>query len=115
MNDSYSAIYDAVRSRISGCNVSDAVHDVLRSADIHYQVSLATQEFVLAGLEMQRPSVVFRPRLFIDENKWCALYGDNVQDGVAGFGDSPLEAMIDFDAQWRKRLTQSTETAIEAN
>jgi len=22
---------------------------------------------------------------------WCALYGDNLQDGVVGFGESPEE------------------------
>ena len=35
-----------------------------------------------------------------------ALYGENLQDGVAGFGDSPALAMADFDLQWEKKLTQ---------
>jgi hypothetical protein len=35
---------------------------------------------------------------------WCALYGENIQDGVAGFGKSPSLAMIDFDANWFKEL-----------
>jgi hypothetical protein len=48
----------------------------------------------------QRPSVLFRPAVFIDGNQWCALYGENLQDGVAGFGDSPAEAMWDFDKNW---------------
>lgn len=51
-----------------------------------------------------RPSVLFRPSLSIDGNQWCALYGTNLQDGVAGFGDTPEAAMKDFDAQWRKAL-----------
>lgn len=32
MSDSYQAIYDAVRSRISGGNIADAVTEVARSA-----------------------------------------------------------------------------------
>lgn len=48
--------------------------------------------------------VNLKPRMFIDGDKWCALYGDNLQDGVAGFGDSPNEAMIDFDKAWYKKL-----------
>lgn len=52
----------------------------------------------------QAPSVLYRPRIFIDGDKWCALYGDNLQDGVAGFGDSPAEAMYDFDQNWTKKL-----------
>jgi hypothetical protein len=27
---------------------------------------------------------VLRPRIFIDGNQWCVLYGENLQDGVAG-------------------------------
>lgn len=49
-------------------------------------------------------AVLFRPRIFIDGNQWCALYGDNIQDGVAGFGDSPDEAMAEFDKAWRAAL-----------
>lgn len=53
---------------------------------------------------MTGPSVLYRPRLSIDGNKWCALYGDNSQDGVAGFGVSPAEAMADFDKNWFAKL-----------
>lgn len=50
------------------------------------------------------PSYMLRPSLSIDGNKWCALYGDNLQDGVAGFGDSPSAAFSDFDKKWVQRL-----------
>jgi len=50
------------------------------------------------------PSYRYRPRLSIDGNQWCALYGDNLQDGVAGFGDSPEAAYWDFDRAWRAKL-----------
>lgn len=46
------------------------------------------------------PSVIYKPRLFIDGDQWCALYGDNLQDGVAGFGDTPDKAMRDFNKNW---------------
>jgi hypothetical protein len=46
------------------------------------------------------PSAIYRPSISIDGNKWCALYGENPQDGVAGFGDTPGEAMADFDKNW---------------
>jgi len=51
------------------------------------------------------PHVLMRPRLFIDGNQWCALYGSGVQGGVAGFGSSPRDAMCDFDSKWSKRLS----------
>lgn len=50
------------------------------------------------------PSVIWKPRLFIDGNQWCALFGEDLQSGVAGFGDSPAEAMWDFDKTWYAKL-----------
>lgn len=50
------------------------------------------------------PATIWRPSLSIDGNKWCALYGLSLQDGLAGFGDSPAEAMADFNRNWCKKL-----------
>lgn len=50
------------------------------------------------------PSVLYRPSISIDGNQWCALYGENLLDGVVGFGDSPAEAMAAFDKEWAKKL-----------
>lgn len=51
-----------------------------------------------------RPCVVFKPTLSLDGNMWCALFGDNLQEGVAGFGETPSKAMYAFDAAWTKGL-----------
>ena len=51
-----------------------------------------------------RPCNVYKPKLFIDGNQWCALFGDNLQDGVAGFGNSPQKAFEDFDRNWVKTI-----------
>jgi len=45
-------------------------------------------------------SYIWRPRLYMDGNSWCALYGENLQDGCCGFGDTPKQAMEDFDKKW---------------
>jgi hypothetical protein len=52
----------------------------------------------------QRPSYILKPRIFIDGNMWCVLYGENLQDGVAGFGKSPELACQDFDKNWLSEL-----------
>lgn len=44
--------------------------------------------------------VLMRPALSVDGKQWCALYGENLQDGCAGFGDTPAAAMADFDKNW---------------
>lgn len=105
MSDSYQAIYDAVRSRISNGDVGSAVADAARQAfDISHLTSAVAQEYVAAAQEQQRPSVLFRPALSIDGNQWCALYGEDLQSGVAGFGDSAAQAMADFDRAWFAKL-----------
>lgn len=53
--------------------------------------------------DRERPSTRLRPRIFQDGNKWCALYGDNLQEGVGGFGDTPEQAFADFDREWMER------------
>lgn len=53
-----------------------------------------------AASEYQRPSVVFKPKLFRDGDMWCALLGENLQEGVAGFGENPAKAMWAFDTAW---------------
>lgn len=57
-----------------------------------------------AASDATRPSVLLRPKLFIDGHQWCALYGENLQDGLAGFGDTPAGAMYDFDINWTKSI-----------
>ena len=34
------------------------------------------------------------------------LYGDNMQEGVAGFGKSPRAALRAFDEAWKKNLPE---------
>lgn len=98
MSDMYQPIYDAVRSRISNGDIGAAVRDVAWSLlDISHAKQLVQDEIVAVAYEMRRPSVLFRPTISLDGNKWCALYGSNLQDGVAGFGDTPAEAMTNFD------------------
>lgn len=106
MGDAYQAIYDATRSRIHGGDMQQAMETALREAFGRAdQFMQAVQiEYLSAAYEQQRPSVVFRPKVYIDGNQWCALYGDNLQDGVAGFGDSPDQAMREFDKAWGEKL-----------
>ena len=64
----------------------------------------AAQERYAASCESNRPSTIYKPRLYIDGDKWCALYGENIQDGVAGFGSSPDGACRAFDSAWYAEL-----------
>lgn len=103
--DNYQPIYDAVRSRLSNCDVGKAVQDAIGSGlDASQMIYSVGQEFLTTAMKSAEPCVLYRPSLSIDGNKWCALYGDNLQDGVAGFGDSPELAMMAFNKAWSEKL-----------
>lgn len=73
------------------------------SANSHLAAGARENDYQ-ASLERREPSYMYRPRLFLDGNQWCALYGENLQDGVAGFGDSPELAYMDFDRAWGTKI-----------
>jgi hypothetical protein len=35
-----------------------------------------------------------------DGNQWCVLYGENIQGGIVGFGDTRLDAMLEFKKEY---------------
>lgn len=50
-------------------------------------------------LEQQEDYNLFhflKPKVSIDGNQWCVLYGENLQDGIAGFGDTLHKAILNF-------------------
>ena len=60
--------------------------------DIERGIAIETAEMNLVAL--------LKPRIFLDRNQWCVLYGDNLQDGIVGFGDSPRLAVYAFNKAW---------------
>ena len=46
-----------------------------------------------------------KPDLFIDGNQWCVLYGEDLQSGIAGFGDTPQKAIWDWNRQWTRPIS----------
>ena len=105
--EAYQPIYDAVRSRLSNGDIGRAVETVMREVNLAHYVDCAATligyEAAKAAAAYAAPSAVYRPALTIDGSHWCALYGENLQDGVAGFGDTPAAAMEAFDKAWTTR------------
>lgn len=42
-------------------------------------------------------STIYRLVPFRDGAAWCVLLGENIQDGIAGFGRTPAEAISNFE------------------
>ncbi len=51
-------------------------------------------------VQLLTPFSRLRPRIFKDGDQWCALYGEDLQSGVAGFGATPRAAETAFDLAW---------------
>jgi hypothetical protein len=45
-----------------------------------------------------------KPRLFKDGDSWCCLLGENIQEGIAGFGNSPYNAILEFNIEMERRV-----------
>lgn len=85
----------------------DRDHSECLFGDASYKLELVFQQVMVFASRLAQPSTVYRPRVFIDGDQWCALYGENIQDGVCGFGPSPAEAMAAFDREWWVRLPEN--------
>ncbi len=101
MSDTYQAVYDAVRSRISGGDIGTAVESAMRNENFGHYFQMACNEMQQAASEYARPCAVFKPALSQDGNAWIAVLGD-LPTGVVGCGKTPSEAMYDFDLAWFK-------------
>lgn len=105
----YEAIYNAVRSKLTSCDIGEAVTQAMREANISWEVERVAIRIMDAVAEYDRPSTVYKPKLFLEGTEWCALYGEDLQNGVAGFGKSPEEAFLSFDSSWREDLPEYKE------
>ena len=104
--DTYQPIYDAVRSRLSNCDIGAAIEVAMRDVNIGYYITQAAESVRQAAGEYERPSVLMRPKLVPDGDAWIALYGENLQEGVVGCGNSPAEAMRAFDNEWYAKMNK---------
>ncbi len=49
---------------------------------------------------------VYKPKIYPDGDQWCVLLGDNVQEGVVGFGDTPRKAVVNFNHNFENQTLQ---------
>jgi len=108
MSDQYQAVYDAVRSRFSHFDSNELIDRIALNFSASHAIEMVRQQAHQVIDEYAAPSVMFKPKLYPDGNQWCALYGENLQDGVAGFGDSPARAISDFNKNWHKDIGEKS-------
>jgi len=72
------------------------LNDDYSASSTRYSTAIEQQEHALFAM--------LKPSLQRDGNQWCVLYGEDLQTGVAGFGDTPHRAVLDFNASWYKQI-----------
>ncbi|MFC1924269.1 hypothetical protein ACFLXA_02765 [Chloroflexota bacterium] len=81
---------DSIRIANRICEDSMIITELLRKviADTFYETT--------------RPSVLLKPKIYPDGNQWCCLIGECIVEGVVGWGNTPSEAMLDFDMAFER-------------
>jgi len=64
---------------------------------MNFDAAVASRE---AAMFAGSPHVVLKPRIFPDGDMWCVLLGENLQEGICGFGETPARACSAFDQAW---------------
>ena len=75
------------------------MNSIMPDTDQGHLASAAVAIYTYA-CELNTPFATYKPRLFQDGNQWCALYGENIMEGVCGFGTSPAKAVAAFNCAW---------------
>lgn len=67
-----------------------------------YEYQLAAQHEINAASNKEDLAIIAALNLkpFTDGSKFCFLWGENIQDGVAGFGDTVHQAVKDFNVNF---------------
>ena len=71
--------------------------DVLEHESKMYTLGIAERLAFVSALH---------PTITKDGTKWCVLYGNDLQEGIAGFGDTVMQAVDDFNSAMNKKATQ---------
>jgi hypothetical protein len=70
-------------------------HEVLEHQDRAYLACQSIEYNLFAML---------KPALSKDGDQWCVLFGEDLMTGIAGFGDTPHEAILVWNRKWHEKI-----------
>lgn len=59
-------------------------------------ISLQPKKKSLSNYQLGVSNILYQISIAKDGNSWCALMGQNLQDGISGFGETVQEALRDL-------------------
>lgn len=67
----------------------------------HFEVIQHQEKLNLAVEQLEyNLFAMLKPKVFIDGDQYCVLLGKDLQEGIAGFGDTIYKAILDFNMQF---------------
>ena len=89
----------------------------MNSKEEFYQIESSQRQYNEIMYHQERMNIIveqeeynlfnlLKPKLFIDGAQWCVLYGEDMQSGICGFGESPYKAILEFNKAWNKPLNK---------
>lgn len=69
-------------------------------------ISLEHQSAMNRLIELEEYNLfsLLKPKVTIDGNMYCVLYGEDLYDGIAGFGETIYKAILNFNQQFNKEI-----------
>ena len=79
--------------------------DQVESSQRQHFEMLKHQDIMAAVVERAEWNLfsLLKPTLTRDGNQWCVLHGKDLQTGIAGFGESPYKAVLDWNKNMYKK------------
>ena len=99
--DTYQPIYDAASQCLRRFDPSALYREIASKFDISFGLARIQEDIGILIEKMGRPSVLYRPKATKIGDAWWVYYGGSQPpEGICGRGNTPEEAMDDFDRKW---------------
>lgn len=70
----------------------------------HFDLRQEYQIYILVQIAEMNLFSMLKPKVSKEGDKYMVLYGENIQEGICGFGDSPYLAILDFNAAMHRTI-----------
>lgn len=76
-------------------------YEQVESSQKQWHNDLQHQEIMNSLVEQSEHTLfaTIKPKLYKDGNMWCCLLGENLMEGVCGFGESPYQSHTNHEKQ----------------
>ena len=89
------------------------------SANLKHQLAFESDKEHMSRMDLlieQQEYNLFqmlKPKLYKDGNQWCCLYGENIMEGIVGFGDTPYKAVLKWSSAWNEEIPKPSKIKEE--